>query len=76
MLDLRGEAMPELPDDDVQSLPRIGLLRARLLRGVLEVALRLPAALPSLWLSRLQRERARRDLRHGPREPFPGQPGR
>ena len=60
--------MPELSDLDVQGLPRRGLLRVRVLPGVLEVTLRLPTALSSLWISALPWERARRDLRPGPRE--------
>ena len=54
--------MPELSDLDVQDMPRIGLLRVQVLSGVLEVTLRLPAALSSLWLSALPWERLRRDL--------------
>ena len=67
--------MPELSDLDVQGLPRSGLLRMQVLPGVLEVALRLPTALSPLWTSPLPWERARQDLRSGPREPSPGQSG-
>ena len=60
--------MPELSDLDVQDMPRIGLLRVQVLSRVLEVTLRLPAALSSLWLSALPWERPRRDLCPGQRE--------
>ena len=53
MSDLRGAAMPELPCDDVQALPWVGLLRMRLLRQVLQVALRLSTAMTSLRVSGL-----------------------
>ena len=58
--------MPELPYDDLQGMPRVGLLRMRLLREVLEVAMCLPTAVYLLRISRLPRERARRDMRHAP----------
>ena len=54
--------MPELSETDVQDLPRIGLLCVQMLSRVLEGTLRLPAALPSLWLSALPWERPRRNL--------------